>query len=110
LSGSDAVLIVTEPTMSGLHDLERVSELANYFNLKQFVCVNKADISTELTEGIESRCEELGVIPVGTILYDTAVTRAQMAGKAITEYVAGGQTSAAIRKMWKRIDQGLNVS
>ena len=107
VTGADAVLIVTEPTMSGLHDLKRVCELARHFEISQFVCVNKADINWELTEEIKSNCQELGALFVGEIGYDIEVTRAQTAAMVITEYSEQSDTSVLIKEMWERISNEL---
>ena len=108
VTGSDAVLIVTEPTMSGIHDFERISELARHFKLRQFVCINKADVNMELTREIESLCNELNAALVATISYDNAITYAQIEAKTITEYNENCEVSVVIRDMWKRITDKLN--
>jgi MinD superfamily P-loop ATPase len=82
ITGADEVLIVTEPTVSGRHDLERVASLARHFSIPFSVCVNKADINAELSVEIRSWCERNGVPFAGEIPYDPAVTKAQIREKA----------------------------
>ena len=102
ITGCDLVLVVTEPTRSGMHDLERIAELTRHFGIATAVCINKADINPELAAEIEERCcrENLGL--VGKIPYDTDVTRAQVAGLSIIEF-SEGAVSQEIRRMWGRL-------
>jgi len=86
ISGADLVLAVTEPTMSGEHDLERVVDLAEHFEIPAMVCVNKWDINPEVTERIEATAGKRGLKTAGRITYDVGVTKAQVAGKSIPEY------------------------
>ena len=75
-SGTDLVLIVTEPTVSGKHDLERVITLANHFQVESLVCINKADLDEKMAEEIISYCEKEGVQIVGQIPFDKKITEA----------------------------------
>lgn len=104
ISGANAVLIVTEPTLSGLHDLERVSSLsAAHFGLPTFVCVNKYDLNPEITEDISKFCEENHLGFIGKIPFDPTVTKAMVAGKTIIEFAPEGNVSSVIKKMWKEL-------
>lgn len=78
ITGSDLVLIVTEPTLSGRHDMLRVAELAGHFRIPALVCVNKWDLHPASTELIEAEARRIGVKPVGRISYDSSVTQAQI--------------------------------
>ena len=102
ITGADMVLVVTEPTLSGIHDLFRVVELTRHFGIKTAVCVNKADINPGLTERIKSEAEKLDMPVLGNIHYDEEVTRAQVAGQAV---VAKTDCQAAddIRALWERV-------
>ncbi|MBN2128633.1 MAG: ATP-binding protein [Sedimentisphaerales bacterium] len=86
ISGADLVLVVTEPTLSGQHDLERVTDLAAHFGTPAMVCVNKWDINPEIAGRIEENARQRGLQTAGRIPYDASVTRAQVAGKSIVEY------------------------
>ncbi len=90
ITGADLVLVVSEPTISGQHDLERVIELASHFKIATAVCVNKYDINEKVTEEIEGAARDKGVTVAGRIAYDAAVTKAQIAGKSIVEYSGSG--------------------
>jgi len=104
VSGAALVLIVTEPTMSGIHDLRRVYELARHFNVRAAVCINKADINLDNVAEIEAFCSNNGIPVAGAIPYDTDVTRAQIAGKSVVEY-SNGPAMRAIETMWNNISE-----
>lgn len=106
VTGAEMVLIVAEPTVSGIHDLKRIVETARRFGAKIAVCVNKFDVSRRNTAAIEKFCREETIPMVGLIPYDNTVIRAVNAGKAVVEY----QDSAAghaIRKIWKNVTKML---
>lgn len=106
LTGADAVLLVTEPTPSGFHDLDRVVELLSRFRLPAMVCVNKADLNLELTEQIEKYAIERGLQVAGRIPYSPAVTEAQTAGLSVVEY-GDDDAAASLRTIWDRVAQML---
>jgi MinD superfamily P-loop ATPase len=90
ITGADLALIVTEPTLSGQHDLDRVVELTGHFRIPTAVCINKYDINPQITEAIEKSAGEKNVRVTGKIAYDVAVTKAQIAAKTIVEYSSDG--------------------
>jgi MinD superfamily P-loop ATPase len=85
VTGATLVLAVTEPTVSGEHDLERVLSLTRHFNIPAAVCVNKWDLNVEMTERIEDKARKAGARIAGRIRYDRAVTLAQMRELAVVE-------------------------
>ena len=85
VTGATLVLAVTEPTVSGEHDLERVLSLTRHFDIPAAVCVNKWDLNAEMTERIEDRTRKAGARIAGRIRYDRAVTLAQMQARAVVE-------------------------
>lgn len=99
VTGASMVLIVTEPTLSGRHDLLRVAELARHFRVPAAVCVNKWDLNPAMSAAIEEEAKGGGVMPVGRIRYDRAVTAAQVAGKSLVEYSENGAASD-LRRVW----------
>lgn len=107
ISGANIVLAITEPTMSGLHDLGRVVELAAHFKIPVAVCLNKVDINPSLAKEIEGWCEEKGISVAGRIPYDHDFTRAQIQGKALVEYSQGPATEA-VNRLWERVNELLN--
>jgi len=106
ITGTSAVLIVTEPTLSGLHDLERVGGLADHFKIPTLACVNKFDLNEDMSNQIADYCAQQQIALVGRIPYDTAVTHAMVAGKSIVEF-ADGDVSKAIKGIWDRVEQYL---
>ena len=89
LAGADLVVVVTEPTISAKHDMERVFSLAKHFGLPAAAVVNKYDLNENLTEEVESLCRKEGVLLLGRISYDPVVTEAMVQGKTIVEYTDG---------------------
>jgi len=106
IAGSDTALIVSEPTLSGLHDLKRVIQLAMHFGVRALLCINKFDINPRITGEIEKTAGAASVPTVGKIPYDDAFTKAQVQGQSIVEY-ENGALSENIKKIWDGILQNL---
>ncbi|MDP2874925.1 MAG: ATP-binding protein [Holophaga sp.] len=99
LSQASLVLLVTEPTPSGLHDLERVAELCRTFRIRSAVLINKADLSPEYEAAIQVFCQAREIPVVGSLPHDSAVTKAMVRGQAVTE---GPDTpfGTKVRQIW----------
>jgi len=108
ITGADLVLIVTEPTLSGQHDLDRVVELTKHFGIPTAICVNKYDINPKITEAIEKRTGKKDLKVVGKISYDTEVTKAQLVAKSIVEY-SSNQLREQIVSLWQSTLDMLNT-
>ncbi|MCU0858220.1 MAG: ATP-binding protein [Pontiellaceae bacterium] len=104
ITGADAVLAVTEPTLSGQHDLLRVLELTRHFEIPAFVCVNKWDINPEMTELIETAASSSGATVLTRIPYDKSITEAQMNGLSVVEYNEG-TASQFVQTLWEKLCQ-----
>ena len=102
ISGATRVLIVTEPSLSGEHDMARVLELTRHFHIPTAVCVNKWDLNVEMTERIEAKVHRAGATLAGRVRYDRGVTAAQLLGRAVVE-VDSGPLAADIRTVWNTI-------
>ncbi len=102
LTGVDLALIVTEPTMSGLHDLERILDVTRHFGIGSVVCINKYDINEENSRRITEFCRQRGIEVVGNIPYDAVVTEAMVAGMPVVEF-SEGLVSDAIKDVWESI-------
>ncbi|MCK4235827.1 MAG: (4Fe-4S)-binding protein, partial [Candidatus Krumholzibacteria bacterium] len=102
ITGAGFVLIVTEPTRSGVHDMERVMKLTQHFGINTMVAINKYDINKKISSSIEEAAEREGAVFAGMIGYDTAITEAQIKGKTIVE-VSGSQTADEIKGIWNKI-------
>jgi MinD superfamily P-loop ATPase len=109
ISGADLVLAVTEPTLSGRHDLERVTQLTAHFDIPTAVCINKWDINPEIADAIEADAKQKGLTLAGRISYDPAVTRAQVAQKTIIEH-AHDALAAEVTAVWEGMMQRLRVT
>ncbi len=106
ITGADVVLVVTEPTLSGIHDLERVTELTSSFGIKTLVCVNKADINPEMTERIKEFSGSRKLRVVGEIAYDESFTKAQVMKATLIEYT-GGDIAEKVKAMWREVTYAL---
>jgi len=103
ISGVDAGLIVTEPTLSGIHDLGRVLQLLKHFNVTPYVCINMHDINPENTQKITGFCKENDVEVVGKISFNPQVTKAMVEGKTIVEFAPASVTAKEIENIWKKL-------
>lgn len=108
LTGSDACLIVTEPTMSGLEDFLRVLAVCEHFDIRPFVCINKYDLNLDMSEEIEKFCEEKNISVAGKIPFDEVVMRAINSRKPIT-YYSESSSCIAISNMWSNIKNKLKI-
>lgn len=102
ITGSDVVLIVTEPTKSALEDLKRIVDLCEYFSVFIMVCINKYDINKEITLEIEDFIQNKKIKYVGKIPYDETVRKSINELKPIT-YYKDSQANKAIEDIWINI-------
>ncbi len=102
ITGASLVVIVTEPTISGVHDMERVLGLSEHFQIPATVVINKADLNEEMSKKIETLAGEQGVSVLGWIPYDSLVTQAMVQGKTVIEFNQGPATRA-IRDMGQKL-------
>lgn len=103
ITGASAILAVTEPSVSGEHDLDRVLQLTNHFGVPAAVCVNRWDLSVEATERIEEHARNRGATLAGRVRYDPRVTEAQLRGLSVVEL--GGDAADDIRSLWQRVGE-----
>ena len=106
IAGATGVLIVTEPTLSGHHDMDRVVELANHFQIPAYVCVNKFDLNPKMTETIEDYARDKGLPVMGRIPFDPLFTKAMIQKQTIIEYDGSSNAAQAVKEIW----EGLNSS
>jgi MinD superfamily P-loop ATPase len=109
MGGASAVLIVTEPTVSGKHDMERVAQLAAHFNIPALICVNKFDLNLELTQEIENYAGEKGIACLGRIPFDPVFTKAMIQAQTILEYNTGSKAGQAVKDIWRRLSTELGL-
>jgi len=108
IGGVDLVLVVTEPTLSGIHDLERILAVADHFDVKAMVCINKCDINPSKSTAIREYCRKNSIQIAGEIPYDLSFTRAQVKGKTIIEH-SSGPVADIIRDVWDEIRRSLRL-
>jgi len=103
VTNTDYALVVTEPTESGIHDLERLLELIKHFSVKPFVVVNKYDINIGNTERIEEYCKKNDIPVLGRISFDPVVTEAMVEGLPVVEYSPESSVSKEIKNVWESL-------
>lgn len=107
LSGAAFVVLVTEPSVSGLHDLKRVYELVKKFNLKAGCIINKSDINEKVTQEIEAFLREENILHIVNLPYDEQFTRAMTNGQTIIESDTNGLKQMIVNS-WNKIKQTIN--
>jgi len=109
VGGASGVLIVTEPTVSGKHDMERVVRLADHFNVPAMVCVNKFDLNLEQSQAIESIANDRNVGVLGRIPFDSIFTQSMVQGQTIFEYNGESEAGRAVKQIWEEIRKILGI-
>jgi MinD superfamily P-loop ATPase len=107
IAGATAVLIVTEPTISGHHDMDRVVELANHFEIPASICVNKYDLNPDMTGVIEQYAKERGLPVLGRIPFDPIFTKAMVQNQTVIEYDGRSQAAQALTDIWEKVISSL---
>lgn len=98
ITGADAVLMVTEPSLSAVHDLERVAELCRHFKIRAFCLINRCDINPAISDSIEEKMNAAGVRVIGRIPFDPEFTKAQVKGLSLAESRPRGESIGNIRR------------
>jgi MinD superfamily P-loop ATPase len=106
ITGADLVLIITEPTLSGKHDLERVADLAAGFQIPVLIAINKFDLNPDIAEQIENDARRRNVKVIGRIRYDKAFTKAQIMNCSVIAYTCGA-VSQDLKALWRNVIYGL---
>jgi MinD superfamily P-loop ATPase len=106
-SGADLALIVAEPTVSGVHDMQRALDTLKHFGVRALVAINKADIYPQGAAQIEDFCRQQGIPTVGQIPFDLTVASAMVAGEAVTAFQPDAPASVAIRQIWEQVAAAL---
>ncbi len=103
LSGTDSVLLIIEPTKSGLHDVKRLVELIETFNIETNAIINKYDINSEIALTIEEFLQFKGIPLLAKIPFDKEMVEAMIAGKTIVEYNSSSIITGQIHEIWRKI-------
>jgi len=104
LSGAKFVVLVTEPTVSGLHDLKRVYELVHKFSIPAGCIINKADLNPQVSAEIESFLKQENIVHIASLPYDENFTAAMTQGKTIVEY-DDNTLKKILTQSWEKIKQ-----
>jgi len=102
ITGADLILIITEPTLSGKHDLGRVADLAASFGIPTLLCINKSDLNRKIMGQVVEEAGSRGIKLAGKIRYDKAFTKAQIMKATVIEYT-GGWVSEEIKALWRNV-------
>ena len=103
IGGATALVIVVEPTVSGIHDMERVVDLAAHFKVPGMVIVNKFDLNVKMTETIEKLAVKRNIVVLGRVPFDPVFTRSMVQGQTLFEYGAETPTRQVVRDIWAKI-------
>ncbi len=104
IGGATALIIIVEPTVSGLHDMERVAQLAAHFKVPGMICVNKFDLNLQMTKKIEEYATSRNIQLLGRIPFDPVFTWAMIEGKNVIEQAPDSSVAEAIRRIWQKIN------
>jgi MinD superfamily P-loop ATPase len=108
-SGADLALIVTEPTTAGVHDMKRILQTTEHFDIPALVCINKADIYTLGSKLIEAYCWDNDFEVAGKIPFDEVVTQAMVHGEPVTAYRPNAPISRAMIDIWCSVMETLSI-
>lgn len=107
VTGVDLALVVTEPSLSGQHDLQRALDTLDHFGIPALICINKADLYAQGASAIEQLCRERGLELIGRIPFDAEVTHAMVRGEAVTALAPHSPASQAIQSVWSELAKRL---
>ncbi len=104
-AGADLALIVTEPGLSGVHDLERITQTLMYFKIPAVVVINKADIDPQSVKDIHAKAEAVGYPVIGEIPFDASIPQAMNAAQPVTHFAPDSPAAEAIRLLWDSVNE-----
>ncbi|NVM21562.1 MAG: P-loop NTPase [Desulfobacterales bacterium] len=110
IGGGTALLIVAEPTVSGLHDMQRVAQLAAHFKVPAMVCVNKFDLNPDQAQAIEELSRQRGINVLGRVPFDPVFTKSMIQGQTIFEYNTQSEAGRAVKQIWDKIGKALVIN
>ena len=107
VTGIQLGIIVTEPTMAGIHDMERVLLLLERFKITAKVIINKYDINEENSMKIEEFCENRGVEVLGRLKFDSITTKSMVAAKTVPEYAPDSEFTTTLHDIWDKVSNSI---
>lgn len=102
LGGVDLALVVTESTLSGIHDMERILGVASHFGIRSLVCINRYDLNLKNTQSIESYCQSSGIEVPGKIPFDSTVVDSVRQGVPLVDY-SDSEAASEIRSICEKV-------
>ncbi len=109
ISGVDAAVIVTEPTLSGKHDLERVQALAEHFKVPVYIVINKWDLNRNISDNIVLWAKEKSIPVLGKLPYSPLFNRAQAEGKPVVIFRSQSSESSVLKQLWNKIQSAVGA-
>jgi MinD superfamily P-loop ATPase len=106
VAGVDMVLAITEPSLAGVHDLNRILDLAGHFHIPAKVCINKFDINSEMSSHIEHACQERGAEVISKLPFDRCVIDSLVMRKTVIEHPCG-EVTKRVKAMWETLETEL---
>lgn len=110
VTGVQKALIVTEPTGSGFHDLKRIIELVQNFNIQTYVLINKFDLNASISQQIADWCSETQIPLIGRVPFDARMVEAMVNCQSIIEWAPQSDTSTEIRNAWRKLIDNLKMN
>jgi len=102
-SGADLALVIAEPSLAGVHDMQRAVQTTTHFRVPTLVCINKADVYHAGSRRVAEYCGTQGIQVVGRIPFDPTVTKAMVQGNPVTSHQPDAPASRAIAALWNRV-------
>jgi len=109
ITGVDCAVVVVEPTLSGLHDAERVIDVTKHFNVPVNAIINKYDLNCDMTEKIERWFKDKNIQILGKIVFDKAVVKSIVEGKTIIEY-SNNKVTKTLCNIWRLLEEELEMT
>lgn len=107
-AGAYLAVLVVEPTVSGIHDLERILSTVRHFRVPASVVINKYDINTQAVDRIVAFCQREEIPILGRVRFDERMIRAMVQGQPITEYTSDG-ISQELAQVWRSLARRLEA-
>ena len=104
ISGVDLAVVITEPTLSGIHDLERVHNVAKHFGVRTFCIINKYDINDKNSSDIEDWCRSKNITVLGKIPFEEGIVKALINGIPAVEF-SDNPATEEMKRIWKKIEE-----
>ncbi|MCK3684921.1 ATP-binding protein [Maribellus sp. YY47] len=105
ITGTDVVLLVIEPTVSGLHDARRLKKLVDSFKIPMFAVINKCDINPEMTSVVEDFLQKNGIRLLGKIPFDRLMVESMVHSQTMMEYAAESETGKELQHIWRKLNE-----